>query len=78
MTLIRAIIVFLYKCLSNYSAQVTPSANDSDYVKVNIPLALMRYRDLLEAQQVREVFYMLIICLAVFLVDAHCDVFNLK
>ncbi|XP_028258194.1 signal peptide peptidase-like 2A isoform X2 [Parambassis ranga] len=30
----------------------TPSANDSDYAKVHIPLALMRYRDFLEAQQV--------------------------
>uniref|UniRef100_A0A3B4WH06 Signal peptide peptidase-like 2A n=1 Tax=Seriola lalandi dorsalis TaxID=1841481 RepID=A0A3B4WH06_SERLL len=32
--------------------QITPSANDSEYAKVHIPLALMRYRDFLEAQQV--------------------------
>ncbi|XP_063737697.1 signal peptide peptidase-like 2A isoform X2 [Eleginops maclovinus] len=31
---------------------ITPSANDSQYAKVHIPLALMRYRDFLEAQQV--------------------------
>ncbi|XP_071346202.1 signal peptide peptidase-like 2A isoform X1 [Trachinotus anak] len=31
---------------------ITPSANDSEYPKVHIPLALMRYRDFLEAQQV--------------------------
>ncbi|KAM7014875.1 signal peptide peptidase-like 2A isoform 3-T3 [Tautogolabrus adspersus] len=31
---------------------ITPSANDSEYAKVHIPLALMRYRDFLEAQQV--------------------------
>ncbi|XP_061670508.1 signal peptide peptidase-like 2A isoform X3 [Syngnathoides biaculeatus] len=31
---------------------VTPSANDSDYSKVQIPLALMRYMDFMEAQQV--------------------------
>ncbi|CAK6967256.1 signal peptide peptidase-like 2A isoform X4 [Scomber scombrus] len=31
---------------------ITPSANNSEYAKVNIPLALMRYRDFLEAQQV--------------------------
>uniref|UniRef100_A0A8C5I8G9 PA domain-containing protein n=1 Tax=Gouania willdenowi TaxID=441366 RepID=A0A8C5I8G9_GOUWI len=30
---------------------VTPSANESEYDKVHIPLALMRYRDFLEAQQ---------------------------
>ncbi|XP_034042816.1 signal peptide peptidase-like 2A isoform X2 [Thalassophryne amazonica] len=29
----------------------TPSANESEYAKVHIPLALMRYRDFLEAQQ---------------------------
>ncbi|XP_023125908.1 signal peptide peptidase-like 2A isoform X2 [Amphiprion ocellaris] len=29
----------------------TPSANDSEYAKVNISLALMRYRDFLEARQ---------------------------
>ncbi len=34
--------------------QVTPSANDSEYAKVRIPVALMRYRDFLEAQQVRQ------------------------
>ncbi|XP_070815798.1 signal peptide peptidase-like 2A isoform X4 [Chaetodon trifascialis] len=31
---------------------ITPSANESEYAKVRIPLALMRYRDFLEAQQV--------------------------
>ncbi|TNN44128.1 Signal peptide peptidase-like 2A [Liparis tanakae] len=31
---------------------ITPSANASEYAKVQIPLALMRYRDYLEAQQV--------------------------
>ncbi|XP_068455440.1 signal peptide peptidase-like 2A isoform X2 [Clinocottus analis] len=31
---------------------ITPSANDSEYAKTHIPLALMRYRDYLDAQQV--------------------------
>ncbi|KAM8893931.1 signal peptide peptidase-like 2A isoform 4-T4 [Spinachia spinachia] len=31
---------------------ITPSANDSEYAKISIPLALMRYRDFIEAQQV--------------------------
>ncbi|XP_033839236.1 signal peptide peptidase-like 2A isoform X3 [Periophthalmus magnuspinnatus] len=31
---------------------ITPSANESEYSKVTIPLALMRYRNFLEAQQV--------------------------
>ncbi|KAI7802855.1 signal peptide peptidase-like 2A [Triplophysa rosa] len=31
---------------------VTPSANDSEYSKVKIPLALVRYRDVLDALQV--------------------------
>ncbi|KAK7913634.1 hypothetical protein WMY93_013845 [Mugilogobius chulae] len=31
---------------------VTPSANESEYTKATIPLALMRYRDFLEAQKV--------------------------
>ncbi|XP_034436827.1 signal peptide peptidase-like 2A isoform X5 [Hippoglossus hippoglossus] len=31
---------------------ITPSANESEYTKVHIPLALMRYRDFLDAQQV--------------------------
>ncbi|KAK2853600.1 hypothetical protein Q5P01_006261 [Channa striata] len=31
---------------------ITPSANDSEYAKVHIPLALMRYRDFLDAQKV--------------------------
>ncbi|XP_038557732.1 signal peptide peptidase-like 2A isoform X1 [Micropterus salmoides] len=31
---------------------ITPSANDSEYAKVHISLALMRYRDFLEAQKV--------------------------
>ncbi|XP_042368607.1 signal peptide peptidase-like 2A isoform X4 [Plectropomus leopardus] len=30
---------------------ITPSANDSDYAKVHIPLALMRYRDFIEAHK---------------------------
>ncbi|AWP01849.1 putative signal peptide peptidase-like 2A isoform 2 [Scophthalmus maximus] len=34
------------------SSGTTPSANDSEYAKVHIPLALMRYRDFLGAQQV--------------------------
>ncbi|XP_070686464.1 signal peptide peptidase-like 2A isoform X3 [Pempheris klunzingeri] len=29
---------------------ITPSANDSEYAKIHIPLALMRYRDFLEVQ----------------------------
>nr|XP_046235378.1 signal peptide peptidase-like 2A isoform X2 [Scatophagus argus] len=31
---------------------ITPSANDSEYAKIHIPLALMRYRDFLDAQEV--------------------------
>ncbi|XP_047219503.1 signal peptide peptidase-like 2A isoform X2 [Girardinichthys multiradiatus] len=31
---------------------ITPSANESEYAKVHIPLALMRYRDFLAARQV--------------------------
>ncbi|XP_051725759.1 signal peptide peptidase-like 2A isoform X2 [Ctenopharyngodon idella] len=31
---------------------VTPAANDSEYSKVNIPLALLRYRDFLDALEV--------------------------
>ncbi|XP_060923924.1 signal peptide peptidase-like 2A isoform X4 [Limanda limanda] len=31
---------------------ITPSANESEYAKVTIPLALMRFRDFLEAEQV--------------------------
>ncbi|XP_071378572.1 signal peptide peptidase-like 2A isoform X1 [Centroberyx affinis] len=31
---------------------ITPTANESEYAKVHIPLALMRYRDFLDAQQV--------------------------
>ncbi|KAM4597403.1 signal peptide peptidase-like 2A isoform 1-T1 [Fundulus diaphanus] len=31
---------------------ITPSANESEYAKVHIPLALMRYRDFLTAKQV--------------------------
>uniref|UniRef100_A0AAQ5XYT8 PA domain-containing protein n=1 Tax=Amphiprion ocellaris TaxID=80972 RepID=A0AAQ5XYT8_AMPOC len=34
----------------------TPSANDSEYAKVNISLALMRYRDFLEARQVVKLY----------------------
>ncbi|KAM9366343.1 signal peptide peptidase-like 2A isoform 2-T2 [Symphorus nematophorus] len=38
--------------LASNKTLITPSANDSEYAKVHIPLALMRYRDFLEAQQV--------------------------
>lgn len=31
---------------------ITPSANESEYAKTNIPLALMRYRDFVEAEKV--------------------------
>ncbi|XP_068586588.1 signal peptide peptidase-like 2A isoform X2 [Cebidichthys violaceus] len=31
---------------------ITPSANESEYAKIHIPLALMRYRDFLDAQEV--------------------------
>lgn len=34
--------------------KITPSANESEYKKVLIPLALMRYRDFLEARKVRS------------------------
>ncbi|XP_068594438.1 signal peptide peptidase-like 2A isoform X2 [Brachionichthys hirsutus] len=37
--------------IANNETLITPSANESDYAKVTIPLALMRYRDLLGAQQ---------------------------
>ena len=42
------------------SLQITPSANESEYPKVHIPLALMRYRDFLEAQKVRQSFLFLL------------------
>ncbi|TMS13585.1 hypothetical protein E3U43_018660 [Larimichthys crocea] len=38
--------------IASNKTMVTPSANESEYAKVHIPLALMRYRDFLEAQQV--------------------------
>ncbi|CAG5852997.1 unnamed protein product [Menidia menidia] len=38
--------------IASNRTMATPSANDSEYSKVHIPLALMRYRDILEAQQV--------------------------
>uniref|UniRef100_A0A8C4I4B7 PA domain-containing protein n=1 Tax=Dicentrarchus labrax TaxID=13489 RepID=A0A8C4I4B7_DICLA len=38
--------------IASNNTLVTPSANDSEYAKVHIPLALTRYRDFLEAQQV--------------------------
>ncbi|KAI9545205.1 hypothetical protein NQZ68_038518 [Dissostichus eleginoides] len=38
--------------IASNKALTTPTANDSEYAKVHIPLALMRYRDFLEAQQV--------------------------
>lgn len=44
-----------------YLLQITPSANDSEYAKVHIPLALMRYRDFLEAQKVRQSFLFLLL-----------------
>uniref|UniRef100_H2SR18 PA domain-containing protein n=1 Tax=Takifugu rubripes TaxID=31033 RepID=H2SR18_TAKRU len=38
--------------LASNTTLITPSANVSEYSSVHIPLALMRYRDLLDAQQV--------------------------
>ncbi|XP_029000997.1 signal peptide peptidase-like 2A isoform X2 [Betta splendens] len=38
--------------IASNTSLITPSANDSEYAKVHIPLALMKYRDFLEAQQV--------------------------
>ncbi|XP_041842146.1 signal peptide peptidase-like 2A isoform X2 [Melanotaenia boesemani] len=38
--------------IASNKSLITPSANDSEYPKVQIPLALMRYRDFVEAQQV--------------------------
>uniref|UniRef100_A0A1A8DZH5 Signal peptide peptidase like 2A n=1 Tax=Nothobranchius kadleci TaxID=1051664 RepID=A0A1A8DZH5_NOTKA len=38
--------------IASSKSLVTPSANDSEYTKVKIPLALMRYRDFLEAKKV--------------------------
>ncbi|XP_029951762.1 signal peptide peptidase-like 2A isoform X2 [Salarias fasciatus] len=38
--------------IASNDTMVTPSANNSDYGKVHIPLALMRYRDFREAQTV--------------------------
>lgn len=38
--------------IASNQSLVTPSANDSEYTKVNISLALMWYKDFLEAQQV--------------------------
>ncbi|XP_047437014.1 signal peptide peptidase-like 2A isoform X1 [Mugil cephalus] len=38
--------------IASDQVMVTPSANASEYAKVKIPLALMRHRDFLEAQQV--------------------------
>ncbi|KAG7468079.1 hypothetical protein MATL_G00139080 [Megalops atlanticus] len=37
--------------IASKTTMLTPSANETDYGKVKIPLALMRYRDLLDAQQ---------------------------
>ncbi|XP_068173179.1 signal peptide peptidase-like 2A isoform X2 [Antennarius striatus] len=37
--------------IANNKTLITPSANESDYEKVHIPLALMKYRDFLDAQQ---------------------------
>lgn len=44
--------VFCFVCLCVF--KITPSANESEYQKVHIPLALMRYRDFLEAHKVRS------------------------
>lgn len=41
-----------FACL--FVFKITPSANESEYTKVLIPLALMKYRDFLEAQKVRS------------------------
>ncbi|XP_055030287.2 signal peptide peptidase-like 2A isoform X1 [Misgurnus anguillicaudatus] len=38
--------------IASNSSLVTPAANDTEYSKVKIPLALVRYRDLLDAMQV--------------------------
>ncbi|XP_051953405.1 signal peptide peptidase-like 2A isoform X2 [Xyrauchen texanus] len=38
--------------VTSTDSMVTPSANDSEYRKVNIPLALMRHRDFLDILQV--------------------------
>lgn len=38
--------------IASNTTMVTPSANETEYAKTNIPLALMRYRDFLEAQKV--------------------------
>ncbi|XP_074467494.1 signal peptide peptidase-like 2A isoform X2 [Sebastes fasciatus] len=38
--------------IASKQSLITPSANDSEYAKIHIPLALMRYRDILDAQQV--------------------------
>ncbi|XP_040893423.1 signal peptide peptidase-like 2A isoform X2 [Toxotes jaculatrix] len=38
--------------IASNKSLITPSANNSEYAKVHIPLALMRHRDFLEAQQV--------------------------
>ncbi|KAJ8340403.1 hypothetical protein SKAU_G00350360 [Synaphobranchus kaupii] len=37
--------------IASKTTMLTPSANETDYGKVKIPLALMRYRDILDAQQ---------------------------
>ncbi|XP_056134201.1 signal peptide peptidase-like 2A isoform X2 [Lampris incognitus] len=38
--------------IASNTSLITPSANESEYAKVYIPLALMRYRDFLDAQKV--------------------------
>ncbi|KAM9826670.1 signal peptide peptidase-like 2A isoform 1-T1 [Syngnathus typhle] len=38
--------------IASNTTLVSPTANGSEYLKVQIPLALMRYRDLIEAQRV--------------------------
>ncbi|KAJ8247833.1 hypothetical protein GJAV_G00251050 [Gymnothorax javanicus] len=37
--------------IASKTTMLTPSANETDYRKVKIPLALMRYRDIVDAQQ---------------------------
>ncbi|KAM4602753.1 signal peptide peptidase-like 2A isoform 2-T2 [Polymixia lowei] len=38
--------------IASNTTLITPSANDSEYAKVHIPVALMRYHDILDATQV--------------------------
>ncbi|KAM9860496.1 signal peptide peptidase-like 2A isoform 2-T2 [Aulostomus maculatus] len=38
--------------IATNTSLITPSANESEYAKIQIPIAFMKYRDLLEAQRV--------------------------